>query len=86
MIKTAFVVLPSTIILLLTSSVFAQDKPGSLGAPGCGDPTTKFEVKTNKEQHPAQPEAGKALLYFIENDSNWEMNPRPTTRMGVDGE
>jgi len=81
MIKATFVAL-SCSILLFTSSAFAQD----LGAPGCGDPNAKFEVKTNKEHHPVQPEAGKALLYFIEDDSNWEMNPRPTTRMGVDGE
>jgi hypothetical protein len=86
MIKAAFLFLASTTILL-TSMVFAQNKPpSSLGAPGCGDPSIKFEVKTTREQHPAQPEAGKALVYFIEDDSDFESNPKPTTRMGVDGQ
>ncbi|MGA2005557.1 MAG: hypothetical protein ABSG70_19410 [Terriglobales bacterium] len=42
-------------------------------------------MKTDKELHPVQPEAGKALLYFIQDDSEYGARPRPTTRMGIDG-
>lgn len=69
-------------IFSLTTSGFAQD---SLGAPGCGDPKDKFEVKTEKGQYASQPPAGKALVYFIEDDSNFGSIPKPTTRMGIDG-
>jgi len=88
MIKTMLVVLLLLVtISLLASSVFAQDKPtGGAGAPGCGEPKIKFEVKTEKSQRPPQTDAGKALVYFIENDSQFDSFPSPTTRMGVDGE
>jgi hypothetical protein len=88
MIKTTFVVLLLLVtIFMLTSSVVAQDKPtGGAGAPGCGEPKTKFEVKTDKSQHPAQADAGKALVYFIENDSQFDSFPSPTTRIGIDAE
>jgi hypothetical protein len=33
----------------------------------------------------AKAEPGKALVYFIEDDSNFGSFPKPTTRMGVDG-
>ena len=73
--------------LLFTSSLFAQDNAaGGLGAPGCGSPDTTFDVKTVTGQHPAQPEAGKAVVYFIQDDSAFITRPRPTTRMGMDGE
>ena len=88
MIKTMFVVVVLLLtISLLTSSVFAQDKPtDGAAAPGCGEPKMKFEVKTEKSQHPAQTDVGKAMVYFIENDSQFDSFPSPTTRMGIDGE
>jgi hypothetical protein len=88
MIKTIFAVLLVLVaISLLTSSAFAQDKPtGGAGAPGCGEPKIKFEVKTEKGQRPALTDVGKALVYFIENDSQFDSFPSPTTRMGIDGE
>jgi hypothetical protein len=82
MIKTMFAGSLLTILLLATST-FAQDSPG---APGCGNPNAKFDVKTGSGQPSAQPDAGKALVYFIEDDSNFRSTPKPTTRMGVDGE
>jgi hypothetical protein len=43
-------------------------------------------VKTDDNKHPAgQPDAGKALVYFIEDDSDFGSFPKPTTRAGVDG-
>jgi hypothetical protein len=82
MIKTMFAGSLVTILLLATSS-FAQE---SLGAPGCGDPNAKFDVKTGSGQPSVQPDAGKALVYFIEDDLNFGSIPKPTTRMGIDGE
>jgi hypothetical protein len=74
------------LISLLTSPAFAEDQPAaSTRAPGCGALGTKFDVKTDKDPHPVQPEAGKALLYFIQDDAAFITRPRPTTRMGVDG-
>jgi hypothetical protein len=71
-------------IPLLTTLVFAQTD--SAWAPACGAPDTKFDVKTDKEQYPAQPETGKALVYFIQDDSEFLSRPRPTTRVAMDGE
>jgi len=85
MIKTIFAVLLFT-ILPVTSPVLAQDKPDGPGAPGCGSQEIKFDVQTNKAKHPVQPEPGKALVYFIENDSDFGSSPKPTTRIGIDGQ
>ena len=74
-------------VLLHTSPASAQNNPtGAAVIPGCGVPDTKFDVKTDKGQHPVtQPDAGKALVYFIEDDSDFDSTPKPTTRMGLDG-
>jgi hypothetical protein len=73
-------------VVLVSLPVLAQDKgASSLGGPGCGDPAAKFEVKTDKGDHPTQAEAGKALVYFVEDDSNFGSFPKPTARAGVDG-
>jgi hypothetical protein len=72
-------------VVLLPLSALAQGTDAVAGAPGCGDDAVKFEVKTDKVRHPVQPEAGKALIYFIEDDSNFKSFPKPTTRAGVDG-
>jgi hypothetical protein len=43
-------------------------------------------VKTDKAQHPiTQPGNGRAVLYFVEDDSNFQSTPKPTTRIGLDG-
>ncbi|MGA2350670.1 MAG: DUF2846 domain-containing protein [Terracidiphilus sp.] len=70
-------------LTLLPLTIFAQDNDA--GSPGCGDDAVKFEVKTNHGQHPAQPESGKALIYFIEDASNFNSILKPTTRAGIDG-
>jgi hypothetical protein len=56
------------VAVLLVSSAFAQDKDKPTAAalpPICGASGAKFEVKTDSAWHPvAEPEAGKALVYF----------------------
>lgn len=74
-------------ILLQTSPALAQNNPSnSVGTPGCGDAKIKFDVQTSKTHPPAKPDAGKALVYFIEDDTNYTSVPKPTTRLGIDGE
>jgi hypothetical protein len=85
MIRTAInAVLISLAFLPLP--ILAQDtNKASARSPGCGDDAVKFEVKTDKAQNPAQPEAGKALVYFIEDDSNFNSILKPTVRAGING-
>jgi hypothetical protein len=75
------------VAVLLICSAWAQDKPtGVAVAPGCGPIDAKFDVKTDKTQHPiVAAESGKAVVYFVEDDSHFQSNPKPTTRIGVDG-
>lgn len=61
----------------------AQD---AAGAPGCGGDKEHFDVKTTKSQHPeANGETGKAVVYFLQDDREFESTPKPTVRMGIDG-
>jgi hypothetical protein len=72
--------------LLFMMPAFAQTAPGVATAPGCGASSAAFSVTTHKNQHPfAQPDAGKALVYFMEDDSNFNATPSPTVRVGLDG-
>lgn len=76
------------LIFLVGSAVLAQAQiPDTRLAPSCGLNEVKFEVKTAKNPHQVkQPDAGKALVYFVEDNSEFGSIPRPTTRLGVDGE
>jgi hypothetical protein len=77
------------VILLVTfaSAAFAQSaSPQTPGAPGCGSDNTKFDVTSDKSKHAfTQPDPGKALIYFLQDDSRFESRPRPTTRFGLNG-
>ena len=73
-------------ILLLASSNYLAAQGNSLGAPGCGAENAKLEVKTEKGKYPAPtPDAGKALIFFLQDDARFDSHPRPTTRFGIDG-
>jgi hypothetical protein len=74
-------------LFLLAPPAFAQNVPASSEVPpGCGAKQAKFDVKTDKGQHPAvHPSEGKALVYFVEDDTEFESFPKPTTRAGLDG-
>jgi hypothetical protein len=75
-------------VFLFASPVLAQDS-AALAAAGCGPNDVRFEVKTDKKQHPtAQPEAGKALVYVI--GDTWGDHAAihvgtPPARFGIDG-
>jgi len=78
----------SPVLLLLFSIPMAGQSPNveQAVAPGCGKDNTKFDVRTTQSNHPFQkPEAGKALVYFLEDDADFASRPRPSTRFGLDG-
>ena len=74
-------------LALLPAVAAAQGKPmPTAAAPGCGIDNVKFDVQTDRSQHPlAKPEPGKALVYFLQDDGYFLSRPRPTTRFGLDG-
>jgi hypothetical protein len=80
-------ILPAVIFLSLALPAFGQSQPsGTAVAPGCGPANIEFDVKTDNKQHPtAQPEGGKAIVYFLQDDADFNSRPRPTTRFGLDG-
>ncbi len=77
------------VVLLFAAPVFAQDDAAARTAAGCGPNEVKFDVKTDKKQHPiSQPESGKALVYVFadENADNGGIRIGGlTTRVGLDG-
>jgi hypothetical protein len=84
MVKTIFSKLLFSIFLI--SMVFGQEGASAgQDMQSCGDPTARFDVKTEKGQGLAQPEAGKSLLHFIEDDTEWQVSAKPVTRFGLDG-
>jgi hypothetical protein len=65
-------------VLLLAASAFAQ-QPSAVAASACGPKDASFDVKLDKSQHTlAQPEPGKALVYFIQEKG-------AAARIGLDG-
>ena len=75
------------VFFLLALPVFAQNKLTDTAlTPACGPDDAKFAVKTAKSGRPAiQPDEGKALVIFVEDDSEFASHPKPTTRTGLDG-
>ncbi len=82
-------ILLAGLLFFFATSAFAQNAPAhteTAAAPGCGDPKIKFDVSTNRSQHPfAKPDPGKALIYFLQDETNFLSRPRPTTRFGLNG-
>lgn len=76
-------------ILLLSFATVSLAQTQSVeraAAPGCGKDDVKFDVKTDKSRHPfPRPDPGKALVYFLQDDTDFLSSPRPTTRFGLDG-
>jgi hypothetical protein len=75
-------VLSLAVVSLLAVPAHAQN---SL-APGCGPQDEQFSVKTDKNYHPeATVDEGKAAVYLIQDDREFEAVPKPVVRMGIDG-
>ncbi len=78
------------LLSLFASPVLAQDDAASArAAAGCGPAQVNFDVKTDKNQHPSpKPEAGKALIFVIEDAKTNDLGFRIggiTTKVGLDG-
>jgi len=74
------------VALLFAASAFAQDQPAGV-SPACGPGDASFEVKVDRSQHAmAEPEAGKALVYFIQDTGvKVTFGIYPITTVGIDG-
>jgi hypothetical protein len=72
--------------MFLAVSAFAQQESGAPAA-ACGPRSTSFNVKLDESQHTrAQPEAGKALVYFVQDIGEVNcLGGCMTTRIGLDG-
>jgi hypothetical protein len=73
-----------SLLFLLAATALAQNTTTTAAAPGCGTTDTRFEIKKDKSQHPSAP-PGKAVIYFVEDDTEFQAVPNPTTRIGLDG-
>lgn len=59
----------AVVALLFAASAFAQG-PSAVATSACGPKDSSFDVKLDKTQQPlAQPDPGKALVYFIQQKS-----------------
>ena len=74
------------VVMLLAISAFSQDELAA-AAPACGPKTAKFDVKRDASQHTsAQPEPGKALVYFVQDIGQVNcLGGCVTTKIGLDG-
>jgi hypothetical protein len=71
--------------VLVSLPAIAQNSAGAAsGLSGCGPIDLKFDVKPSKERPPVQPEPGKALVYFVEQDLNLAIVTH-TSRADIDG-
>ncbi len=73
--------------MLVAVPILAQENGDAMGgAPGCGEVGVKFDVRMEKNQKPPTAAPGNAMVYVIEDDTNFQSTPKPTTRVGVDGQ
>jgi len=71
------------ITLLLAASALSQEPPSGVTS-ACGPRTGSFAVNLDSSQHTqAQPEPGKALVYFIQEKGKDTFSV--TTTIGIDG-
>jgi hypothetical protein len=75
----------AAVTILLAASAFAQVAPaGSTAA--CGRENVSFKVKLNESPHTlAQPDPGKALVYFFHDAGTNVTLGYPTVKLAIDG-
>jgi hypothetical protein len=73
------------VALFLGCAVYVQAQSSNPRA-ACGPENVGFNVKRDKNATPsAQPEPGKALVYFVQDAGPSGGIAYPTTRLGIDG-
>jgi hypothetical protein len=72
-------------MLLFVASAFAQVPPASSAA-ACGPENVSFKVERDESQHAlAQPEPGKARVYFFHDAGTGSTLGYPTVKLAMDG-
>jgi Protein of unknown function (DUF2846) len=72
-------------VALFAAPLFSQTQLASALA-ACGESTVSMAVNLDDKQHAlAQPETGKALIYFIQDIGQAGTLAYPTTKIGIDG-
>ena len=78
--------MPAPAVLLLLGALALPGAPSSGDVSACAATDVKFDVKTINGNHDLpQPDGGKALVVFLQDDKLFAGHPRPTTRYSVDG-
>jgi len=73
------------VTLLLAASAFAQ-VPSATSTAACSPETVSFKVKLDESQHTlAQPEPGKARVYFLQDAGTSHTVGYPTVKIAMDG-
>jgi hypothetical protein len=77
----------AVVLILLAASAFAQDEAALTAAEAaCGPKNVKFDANQDSTQHPTpQPEAGKALVYVVQDNGAVFCTECPLTKAGLDG-
>jgi hypothetical protein len=71
--------------LLFAASAFAQAPP-TLSTAACGPQKVSFSVKLDESPHTAaEPDSGKALVYFFHDAGTSMTVGYPTVKIGIDG-
>lgn len=74
------------VVMLLAISAFVQGQSAGLPS-ACGPEKVSFKLKLDDTQHTlAQPEPGKARVYFIDDAGTTHTLGYPTSILGIDGE
>jgi hypothetical protein len=77
----------AALVVLFAVSAFAQDQAAITAAQAaCGPKEVKFDAKQDVAQHPTpQAEAGKALVYVVQNLGEMQCTGCALTKVGLDG-
>jgi hypothetical protein len=76
----------AVVVMLVAASAFAQNESAAFAA-ACGNNAVTFQVKRDESQHTfAQPETGKARVYFVQDIGEVNcLGGCVTTKIGLDG-
>jgi hypothetical protein len=86
-IKATQTIVSIMVLIVFAVSAIAQNKP-AVAAAACGPKDIQFDVERDKAAHTAaQPEAGKALVYFVQDfgRTNCWGSCGVTVKIGLDG-
>ena len=75
------------VLALIVFAASALGQGPSIRVPSaCGIKDVTFDVKLdNTQRPPAQPESGKALVYFIQDDGPWGVHQHYVLKIALDG-